>query len=66
MGWGNTHPFIEENTMSNDVKEEVGPTCLYKDEESKTFEGDEVSEALEAGWKDEPTPKNKKSKKGKE
>jgi len=62
MGWGNTHPFIEEDTMSKDAKEEVGPTCLYKDGESETFEGDEVAEALEAGWKDEPTPKKKKDK----
>ncbi len=38
--------------MSDEVY--VGRTCLYKDGESRIFEGAEVAKALAKGWKDSP------------
>ncbi len=46
-------------------KEEVGPTCLYKDGGSEIFTGEAVAKALKDGWKDEPA-KKKEAKKEKE
>ena len=36
--------------------EAAGPTCLYKDGEAKTFEGDDVAQAMTEGWYDYPVP----------
>lgn len=41
---------VEEN-------DDTGPTCLYKGEEAKVFEGKEVAQALKSGWKDTPQSK---------
>ena len=34
--------------------EAVGATCLYKDGDAQTFEGDDVAQAMTEGWKDAP------------
>lgn len=46
---------MKEFTMSE--TEPVGPTCLYKDGESKTLEGESVASAEKDGWKDAPAKK---------
>lgn len=33
---------------------ETGPTCLYKDGEAVTYQGEEVANAMAEGWVDHP------------
>ena len=44
------------------LPEPVGPTCLYKGDQSEIFKGDAVAQAEKDGWLDNPTDaKAKKS-----
>lgn len=45
---------MEPVDKTPELKEPTGPTCLYKGERAKVFEGDDVETALKEGWKDRP------------
>lgn len=49
--------IVEAADKTPELKEPVGPTCLYLGERAKVFEGENVAKAVKEGWVDIPEGK---------